>query len=948
MAMLRGARWRAAWTGLVALGAAGGWAAAQGTGTLPQPSVSSPSATSVALSWSTAAGLNTQVWYGVHGASLSQHYANWKLVTAHSATLSGLAGGTSYDLRIESSNYSNPDLWSAVFSFTTGGGPPPVVSLGISPPSVSLQVGQSQTFVASYSDGSTPSAITWSASGGGTITAAGVYIASAVGSFRVSASDGLGQQASAGVAVAAAASSLPTTTGTGTLPLPTLASPDPSTLTLSWATSAALNTQVWYALHSGGGALHYAVWKLLTQHTATLTNLSAGASYDLRIESSNYSNPDLWSAVFTYTPASAPPPPALGVAPASAALTVGQSQTFAATYSDGSTPSGVSWAASGGGTITSGGVFTASAAGNFAVTATDSHGAQASATVSIAAAPTLGVAPASAALTVGQSQTFAATYSDGSTPSGVSWAASGGGTITSGGVFTASAAGNFAVTATDSHGAQASATVSIAAAPTLGVAPASAALTVGQSQTFAATYSDGSTPSGVSWAASGGGSITSGGVFTASAAGNFAVTATDSHGAQASATVSIAAAAALTVAPPGLVLLAGETATLTAHYADGSVPATLSWTATNGGEVDAASGVFTAAAPGQYTVTATDANGVSGLGSVRVLTVEAPPTATACPGCFFTSPAAAWLYAGANPRWGSGRDLATLTAGWAPPDLNTNQAGFAMPVQHTNDSYGSTGFNDFNYGPGWRHDSASVPNPPGDVWTPSCGWLPPAQFGATGCFGSYDGKDFIIDDTTGNFYEMDQLYVNSQGQPINFGVNGYGSGLCGGAGETVCGVRGVFSGNLATSAPNLGGATAAGLVAGAGDIMPGELDCATCLNHTVLLVGSPDLINSATCDAFPTGKSGDGFNALPQAVLCEGGVLAWTGDWTQLDPATHSTAVIALARALQLYGGLIVDQGGAGHEGFSFYTDYDAPPDMTGAADLNVGLVVFYGTTTMQ
>ncbi|HUX66275.1 MAG TPA: fibronectin type III domain-containing protein [Terriglobales bacterium] len=870
MAMLRGARWRAAWTGLVALGAAGGWAAAQGTGTLPQPSVSSPSATSVALSWSTAAGLNTQVWYGVHGASLSQHYANWKLVTAHSATLSGLAGGTSYDLRIESSNYSNPDLWSAVFSFTTGGGPPPVVSLGISPPSVSLQVGQSQTFVASYSDGSTPSAITWSASGGGTITAAGVYIASAVGSFRVSASDGLGQQASAGVAVAAAASSLPTTTGTGTLPLPTLASPDPSTLTLSWATSAALNTQVWYALHSGGGALHYAVWKLLTQHTATLTNLSAGASYDLRIESSNYSNPDLWSAVFTYTPASAPPPPALGVAPASAALTVGQSQTFAATYSDGSTPSGVSWAASGGGTITSGGVFTASAAGNFAVTATDSHGAQASATVSIAAAPTLGVAPASAALTVGQSQTFAA------------------------------------------------------------------------------TYSDGSTPSGVSWAASGGGSITSGGVFTASAAGNFAVTATDSHGAQASATVSIAAAAALTVAPPGLVLLAGETATLTAHYADGSVPATLSWTATNGGEVDAASGVFTAAAPGQYTVTATDANGVSGLGSVRVLTVEAPPTATACPGCFFTSPAAAWLYAGANPRWGSGRDLATLTAGWAPPDLNTNQAGFAMPVQHTNDSYGSTGFNDFNYGPGWRHDSASVPNPPGDVWTPSCGWLPPAQFGATGCFGSYDGKDFIIDDTTGNFYEMDQLYVNSQGQPINFGVNGYGSGLCGGAGETVCGVRGVFSGNLATSAPNLGGATAAGLVAGAGDIMPGELDCATCLNHTVLLVGSPDLINSATCDAFPTGKSGDGFNALPQAVLCEGGVLAWTGDWTQLDPATHSTAVIALARALQLYGGLIVDQGGAGHEGFSFYTDYDAPPDMTGAADLNVGLVVFYGTTTMQ
>jgi len=873
MAKRGGARWRAARAGLAVLGAAAGMAAAQGTGTLPLPSLTSPGATSLVLSWTTAASLNTQVWYGVHGGSLSQHYANWKLVTAHSATLSGLAAGTTYDLRIESSNFSSPDLWSAVFSFLSGGAPPPAITLIVTPSNASLQVGQTQAFAAGYSDGTTPSAIAWSASGGGTISAGGVFTASAVGTFPVTASDGLGRQATASVAVSAAASSLPTTAGTGTLALPTLASPDATTLTLSWPTSARLNTQVWYAPHGGGTALHYALWKLLTQHTATLANLAAGASYDLRIESSNYSNPDLWSPVFTYTPASSSPPVTLGLAPASAQLEVGQSQMFVATYSDGTTPSGLSWTASGGGVITAGGDFTASAAGSFVVTATDSHGVQATAAVVIqAAAVTLGLAPTRAQLEVGQSQTFVATYSDGTTPSGLTWTASGGGAITAGGDFTASAAGSFVVTATDSHGVQATAAVVIAAAPPT----------------------------------------------------------------------------TLTVAPPGLVLLQGATATLSARYADGSVPAALTWAATNGGEIDPASGVFTATATGVYTVSATDGNGVTGMGSVRVLAATAPPPATTCPGCFFTSPAAAWLYAGANPRWGSGRDLATLAAGWAPPDLNTNQAGFAMPVQHTNASYGSTSFNDFNYGPGWRHDSAVVPNPPGGVWTPSCGWLPPAQFGATRCYGSYDGKDFIIDDSTGNFYEMDQLYVNSLGQPINFGVNGYGTGRCGGAGETVCGLRGIFSGNLATSAPNLGGATAAGLVAGAGDIMPGELDCTTCLNHTVLLVGSQDLINSATCDAFPTGKSGDGFAGLPQAVLCEGGVLVWTGDWTQLNPATHSTAVIALARALQIYGGLIVDQGGAGHEGYSFYTDYNASPDMTGAADLNAALVVFYGTTTLQ
>jgi hypothetical protein len=130
--------------------------------------------------------------------------------------------------------------------------------------------------------------------------------------------------------------------------------------------------------------------------------------------------------------------------------------------------------------------------------------------------------------------------------------------------------------------------------------------------------------------------------------------------------------------------------------------------------------------------------------------------------------------------------------------------------------------------------------------------------------------------------------------------------------------------------------------------VPGELDCPTCLNHAVQIAAADQLVNLATCNAIPAHKTGDGDHPLPAAVLCEGGVLWYSGDWTQLDPATHSPAVIALARALALYGGVITDQGGPNLPTFSFYTDYNSPPPLTGIADLLRHLVVFYGSATLQ
>ena len=209
------------------------------------------------------------------------------------------------------------------------------------------------------------------------------------------------------------------------------------------------------------------------------------------------------------------------------------------------------------------------------------------------------------------------------------------------------------------------------------------------------------------------------------------------------------------------------------------------------------------------------------MASVLVENPSAPPPAASCPGCLFTSPQSAWLYAGSTSAWGAGFNLSALAVTWQVPGLTNNNSGYGMPVQHTQELDGFTSINDYNYGPGWRHDSATVPNPPNNQWTPSCGWTPPNHFGATSCFGYYDGKDFIIDDTNGNFYEIDQLYIDSNGHPINFGVNGYGAGPCGAPGETVCGIRGIFSGDLATRHPTWAAPGGRVVVSGAGDIVPG-------------------------------------------------------------------------------------------------------------------------------
>src|SRR5690349_526010 len=241
----------------------------------------------------------------------------------------------------------------------------------------------------------------------------------------------------------------------------------------------------------------------------------------------------------------------LTISPSSVSLATGATRTFLAVgrASDSSTvPVAAGWTATGG-TVDAAGKYTAGTTpGTYWIAATDATlGLSDTAQITISAAtptPTLRavvLTPTSASLPTGGTKTFLAVglMSDSTTKSiPVRYTATGG-AITNGGTYTAGGtAGTYRVVATDTSGSLAdTASVTIAApAPTLTavqLTPATASVQTGGTQQFAASgkMSDGSsTTIAVVYSATGG-SISSGGNYTAGqVAGTYRVVATQSGG----------------------------------------------------------------------------------------------------------------------------------------------------------------------------------------------------------------------------------------------------------------------------------------------------------------------------------------------------------------------------------------------------------------------------------
>ena len=417
-----------------------------------------------------------------------------------------------------------------------------LTAVKVAPDVVTLQPGAAFTFAVSgtMSNGTTvPVTGTWTATGG-TITGAGVYTAgTTTGQFRVIVTQQGGTFAdTAAVTISAAAPTLQavvvTPPSVGLAPggaqqfsaVGRMSDNSTSSVAVTWsATGGAVTGTGGYTAGTTAGTFRV----IATQQGGTLADTST----------------------VTITPA-APTLTAVEVTPSNVSLAPGAAQQFSAIgrMSDNST-SGVTvtWSATGG-TVTGSGAYTAGGtAGTFRVIATQQGGTLAdTASVTIAVPPptitltAIELTPASASLLTGATQQFSAVgrMSDNSTSSvAVNWSATGG-TVSGAGLYTAGGTpGTYRIIAVEQGGTKSdtSAITVSAPAPTLSaveISPTSVSVQTSASQQFSAVgrMSDGST-SGVSvdWTATGG-TITTGGLYTAGpTAGTFRVIATSSRAA---------------------------------------------------------------------------------------------------------------------------------------------------------------------------------------------------------------------------------------------------------------------------------------------------------------------------------------------------------------------------------------------------------------------------------
>jgi hypothetical protein len=292
----------------------------------------------------------------------------------------------------------------------------------------------------------------------------------------------------------------------------------------------------------------------------------------------------------------------ISVSPSALSLSTGGQKQFTASVS-GSSNTAVSWAASGG-TVTSGGLYTApSSAGTYTVTATSAadstKSASAVVTVSQPTQVSISLSPGVVSLpTAGQKQ-FSASVS-GSSNTAVSWAASGG-TVTSGGLYTApSSAGTYTVTATSAadstKSASAVVTVSQPAQVSISLSPGAVSLPSAGLQQFTA-YVSGTSNTTVTWSASAG-TVTTGGLYTApSAAGTYSIKAVSAADPtqSASATVSVSAPQPTSVSiSPTAVAMPQQWQQQFAAKVSGSSNTGVVWSVKQGAGTITQSGLYTA------------------------------------------------------------------------------------------------------------------------------------------------------------------------------------------------------------------------------------------------------------------------------------------------------------------------------------------------------------------
>ena len=471
-------------------------------------------------------------------------------------------------------------------------GPATLVSIEVTPSSLSLEKGLSQVFAATghYTDATTQdltALATWTSSATGVATMAGATASAVgVGGATVTASYG-GKSGSTLLTVAAAA----------------LVSIDvtPANLSLEKGLTQVFTATGRYTDSTTQDLSGVATWTSSASGVATLAGATASAlGVGGTTVTASYGGKS-GSTLLTVTTAALV---SLDVSPASPSIAKGLTQPFTATghYTDSTTQdltAVATWMSSATGVGTMAGA-TATGVGVGSATITASYGGKSGSallTVTVATLVSIEVWPANLVLEEGRTQLFTATghYTDSTTQdlSGVAtWTSSAIDVATITGA-TALAVGAGTTTIAASYAGeigQTRLTVSTATLVSIDLTPATPSISKGLTQVFTATghYSDSTSQdlSGVAtWTSSSAGVATTAGA-TASAVGIGDTTITASYGGksgQATLTVGPAALVSIDVAPPTPSLAKGlaQVFTATGHYSDATtqdLTALASWT----------------------------------------------------------------------------------------------------------------------------------------------------------------------------------------------------------------------------------------------------------------------------------------------------------------------------------------------------------------------------------
>ncbi|MGL1937255.1 MAG: S8 family serine peptidase [Fibrobacterales bacterium] len=326
----------------------------------------------------------------------------------------------------------------------------------------------------------------------------------------------------------------------------------------------------------------------------------------------------------------------INIEPLNATIMEGATLQYSATgidqYGDAITVSPV-WSTDGG-AISAAGLYTGSAPGVFVVTATES-GVIATTSITINDAPrvdVINIEPLDATIMEGQTLQYSATgidqYGDAITIN-PAWTTNGG-SFSATGLYTGSAPGAFTVTASE-NGTTAATTITVNGAPRLDrieVSPANSTLVEGSTQQYSVVgfdqYNNTIVVLNPTWTVDGG-SIAPTGLYTASAVGSFSVTATlGTISGSTGVTVSDAPTLdRIEISPENATIVEGNTLQYSAIGYDqfGDVIAfTPAWS-TDGGSISA-TGRYTGSEDGTFTVTV----GYNGVSQSTSIIVTAAPT----------------------------------------------------------------------------------------------------------------------------------------------------------------------------------------------------------------------------------------------------------------------------------------------------------------------------------